>query len=292
MTCCATHAHATSDALICSPFAFTYLCICLSFVVSATAASCVSFPLWSFCSFASRRCENYSFASCEIRSPHSVSTSPTQAGWQPIVYSNTAARLLKAAWCLLRIATPCAVLRRLTVVAGRPAAHPSSPTRSLALLLLPTTHFHAMTLEGHNRFSFSFFCPEFAPSPPPATCTWTPMPVHLFARPGDSAPLGLVPRAVSPSRPRSRFPPLNSSSFPASACAPPLSPSTLVSPFVCPLSLSPLDHRGPCSPESCKPHPVSTRRPTRRLLSGIIGQVLTLGAFREPPTLRPSATAW
>ena len=52
------------------------------------------------------------------------------------------------------------------------------------------------------------------------------------------------------------------------------------------------DHRGPCSPESCKPHPVSTRRPTRRLLSGIIGQVLTLGAFREPPTLRPSATAW
>ena len=44
------------------------------------------------------------------------------AGWQPIVYSKTAARLLKAAWCLLRIATPCAVLRRLTEVAVRPAA--------------------------------------------------------------------------------------------------------------------------------------------------------------------------
>ena len=44
------------------------------------------------------------------------------AGWQPIVYSKTAARLLKAAWCLLRIATPCAVLRRLTEMAVRPAA--------------------------------------------------------------------------------------------------------------------------------------------------------------------------
>ena len=44
------------------------------------------------------------------------------AGWQPIVYSKIAAQLLKAAWCLLRIATPCAVLRRLTEVAGRPAA--------------------------------------------------------------------------------------------------------------------------------------------------------------------------
>ena len=51
-------------------------------------------------------------------------------------------------------------------------------------------------------------------------------------------------------------------------------------------------HRDPCSPKSCKSHPVSTRRPTRRLLSGIIGQVLTLDAFREPPTFRPSATAW
>ena len=45
-----------------------------------------------------------------------------EAGWQPIVYSKTAARLLKATWCLLRIATPCAVLKRLTEVAGRPAA--------------------------------------------------------------------------------------------------------------------------------------------------------------------------
>ena len=44
------------------------------------------------------------------------------AGWQPIVYSKTAAWLLKAAWCLLQIATPCAVLRRLTEAAGRPAA--------------------------------------------------------------------------------------------------------------------------------------------------------------------------
>ena len=43
-----------------------------------------------------------------------------KAGWQPVVYSKT--RLVKAAWCLLRIATPCAVLRRLTVVAGHPAA--------------------------------------------------------------------------------------------------------------------------------------------------------------------------
>ena len=44
------------------------------------------------------------------------------AGWQPIVYPKTAARLLKATWSLLRIATPCAVSRRLTEVAGRPAA--------------------------------------------------------------------------------------------------------------------------------------------------------------------------
>ena len=44
------------------------------------------------------------------------------AGWQPIVYSKTAARLLKAAWCLLRIATSYTVLRRLTEVALRPAA--------------------------------------------------------------------------------------------------------------------------------------------------------------------------
>ena len=35
------------------------------------------------------------------------------AGWQPIVYSKTVARLFKAAWCLLRIATPYPVLRRL-----------------------------------------------------------------------------------------------------------------------------------------------------------------------------------
>ena len=47
-------------------------------------------------------------------------------GWQPIVYSKTAARLLKAAWCLLRIATPYPVLRRLTEVAVGPAA--GSPT--------------------------------------------------------------------------------------------------------------------------------------------------------------------
>ena len=47
---------------------------------------------------------------------------PVLHGWQPIVYSKTAARLLKAAWCLLRIATPYAVLRRLTEVAVRPAA--------------------------------------------------------------------------------------------------------------------------------------------------------------------------
>ena len=48
------------------------------------------------------------------------------AGWQPVVYSKTAARLLKAVWCLLRIATPYAVLRRLTEVAVRPAANDSA----------------------------------------------------------------------------------------------------------------------------------------------------------------------
>ena len=37
----------------------------------------------------------------------------TLVGWQPIVYSKTAARLFKAAWCLLRIATPYPVSRRL-----------------------------------------------------------------------------------------------------------------------------------------------------------------------------------
>ena len=71
----------------------------------------------------------------ELRKPHRVGLARESytcslpcwlAGWQPIVYSKTAARLLKAAWsrCLLRIATPCAVhvLRRLTKVAGRPAA--------------------------------------------------------------------------------------------------------------------------------------------------------------------------
>ena len=46
-------------------------------------------------------------------------------------------------------------------------------------------------------------------------------------------------------------------------------------------------HRGPCSPSSCKPHPISTRPPTRRLSSWMVGQVLTLCAFRRPPTLRP-----
>ena len=39
------------------------------------------------------------------------------AGWQTNAYSKTAAQLLKAAWCLLQVATPCAVLRRLTGVA-------------------------------------------------------------------------------------------------------------------------------------------------------------------------------
>ena len=48
------------------------------------------------------------------------------------------------------------------------------------------------------------------------------------------------------------------------------------------------DHRGPFSLSGYKPHPESTRSPTRRLLSRRIGQVLTLGAFREPPTLRAS----
>ena len=45
-----------------------------------------------------------------------------EEGWQPIVSFKTVARLVKAAWCLLLIAAPCEVLRRLTVVAGHPAA--------------------------------------------------------------------------------------------------------------------------------------------------------------------------
>ena len=63
------------------------------------------------------------------------------AGWQPVVYSKTAARLLKAAWCLLRIATPYAVLRRLTEVAVRPAAGVLSLNQSLSVLLLRHIHF-------------------------------------------------------------------------------------------------------------------------------------------------------
>ena len=42
--------------------------------------------------------------------------------WQPVVYSKKAARLLNAAWCLLLVVTPYAVLKRLTGVAVRPAA--------------------------------------------------------------------------------------------------------------------------------------------------------------------------
>ena len=70
------------------------------------------------------------------------------AGWQPVVYSKTAARLLKAAWCLLRIATPYAVLRRLTVVAVRPAArHLHGPN-------LPPSH--SSISSARTRLPFSF----------------------------------------------------------------------------------------------------------------------------------------
>ena len=43
-------------------------------------------------------------------------------------------------------------------------------------------------------------------------------------------------------------------------------------------------HRGTCSPSSCKPHPTSTRPPTRRLLSGIVGQVVASTHGRLFPT--------
>ena len=83
------------------------------------------------------------------------------AGWQPIVYSKTAARLLKAAWCLLRIATPCAVLRRLTEVAGRPAARclhgsnlpPSHSSMSSVVTLLPFAFFLRFWPFGLNTIS-------------------------------------------------------------------------------------------------------------------------------------------
>ena len=87
------------------------------------------------------------------------------AGWQPIVYSKTAARLLKAAWCLLRIATPCAVLRvllrRLTEVAGRPAARclhgsnlpPSHSSMSSVVTLLPFAFFLLFWPFGRNTIS-------------------------------------------------------------------------------------------------------------------------------------------
>ena len=83
------------------------------------------------------------------------------AGWQPIVYSKTAARLLKAAWCLLRIATPCAVLRRLTEVAVRPAARclhgtnlpPSHSSISSVVTLAPLSFFLLFWPFGRNTIS-------------------------------------------------------------------------------------------------------------------------------------------
>ena len=68
------------------------------------------------------------------------------AGWQPIIYSKTAARLLKAAWCLLRIATPCAVLRRLTEVARRPAACAALPNgQEFDCVQTTAEQFHAVS---------------------------------------------------------------------------------------------------------------------------------------------------
>ena len=73
------------------------------------------------------------------------------AGWlaTDCLFKNSGAAtksLLKAAWCLLRIATPCAVLRRLTEVAGRPAA------RCLHATNLPPSHSFATSV-----FFFEFF---------------------------------------------------------------------------------------------------------------------------------------
>ena len=69
-----------------------------------------------------------------------------EAGWQPIVYSKTAARLFKAAWCLLRIATPYPVLRRLTEVAVGPADHIGS-TGGQGLRSMPSCWHLLMTLQ-------------------------------------------------------------------------------------------------------------------------------------------------
>ena len=85
----------------------------------------------------------------------------TGANWQLIVYSKTAARLLKAAWCLLRIATPYAVLRRLTKVAVRPAARhlhgtnlpPSHSSISSVGTLLPLSFLLLFRSFGRNTIS-------------------------------------------------------------------------------------------------------------------------------------------
>ena len=86
------------------------------------------------------------------------------AGWQPIVYSKTAARLLKAAWCLLRIATPYAVLRRLTEVAGRPAAGVNLLNQPFSVLLLRHIHFLFRVFLNYHIFSLTLTSKTFSTS--------------------------------------------------------------------------------------------------------------------------------
>ena len=80
--------------------------------------------------------------------PYSVchADSSPGRGWQPprtrletgCLFKNDGAAL-KAAWCLLRIATPCVVLRRLTVVSGHLARGGGWRDNSCPRLLLLST---------------------------------------------------------------------------------------------------------------------------------------------------------
>ena len=74
-----------------------------------------------------------------------------EAGWQPIVYSKTAARLFKAAWCLLRIATPYPVLRRLRAGRG-PRGGTDLFDQPLSVLLLRHIHFFLRVFPNYHIF--------------------------------------------------------------------------------------------------------------------------------------------
>ena len=79
------------------------------------------------------------------------------AGWQPIVYSKTAARLLKAAWCLLRKSSNA---MRSTGVAVRPAARrlhgtPSHSSISSVVTLLPLLFLLLFRPFGRNNMSLN-----------------------------------------------------------------------------------------------------------------------------------------